>query len=94
MYRISEKAHLRSDFRKKKYFFEWGSNPQKYYFGAIFRAGQSLDLFCCSFISANLALKWLHSFMNFFPKQISKSGLKLLFLTEIWSPLLKSGYLP
>ena len=32
---ISEKAHLRSDFRKKEYLLEWGSNPQKYY---IFRA--------------------------------------------------------
>ena len=32
--RISEKAHLRSDFRKK-YFLGWGSNPRKYY---IFRA--------------------------------------------------------
>ena len=32
--RISEKAHFRSDFRKR-YFLEWGSNPRKYY---IFRA--------------------------------------------------------
>ena len=32
---ISEKAHLRSDFRKKEYLLEWGSNPRKYY---IFRA--------------------------------------------------------
>ena len=32
--RISEKAHLRSDFRKKK-ILEWGSNPRSYY---IFRA--------------------------------------------------------
>ena len=33
--KISENAHLRSDFRKKKHFLEWGSNPRKYY---IFRA--------------------------------------------------------
>ena len=32
---VSEKAHLRSDFRKKEYLLEWGSNPRKYY---IFRA--------------------------------------------------------
>ena len=28
--RISEKAHLRSDFRKKKYFLGWGSNHTHY----------------------------------------------------------------
>ena len=28
---ISEKAHLRSDFRKKEYLLEWGSNPRKDY---------------------------------------------------------------
>ena len=32
---ISEKAHLRSDFRNNMYFLEWDSNPRKYY---IFRA--------------------------------------------------------
>ena len=32
---ISEKAHLRSNFREKEYLLEWGSNPRKYY---IFRA--------------------------------------------------------
>ena len=32
---MPEKAHLRSDFRKKEYLLECGSNPQKYY---IFRA--------------------------------------------------------
>ena len=28
---ISEKAHLKSNFREKEYLLEWGSNPQKYY---------------------------------------------------------------
>ena len=32
---MPEKAHLRSDFRKKEYLLEWGSNPRKYH---IFRA--------------------------------------------------------
>ena len=53
--RISEKAHLRSDFRKKKYFLGWGSNPQKYY---IFRA----EIFRSSFGSSENSKK---SFRNY-----------------------------
>ena len=42
---ISEKAHLRSNFREKEYLLEWGSNPQKYY---IFRA--EIDKFFVRFL--------------------------------------------
>ena len=42
---ISEKAHLRSDFRKKEYLLEWGSNPRKYF---IFRA--EIEKFFVSFL--------------------------------------------
>ena len=45
----TEKAHLRSDFRKKKNFLEWGSNPQKYYFGAIYLQGRNRKIFALVF---------------------------------------------
>ena len=51
--RISEKAHLRSDFRKK-YFLEWGSNPRKYYFGAIYLQGRNRKIFSLVFGSSEI----------------------------------------
>ena len=42
---MSEKAHLRSDFRKKEYLLEWGSNPRKYY---IF--GEEIEKFFVRFL--------------------------------------------
>ena len=42
---VSEKVHLRSDFRKKEHLLEWGSNPRKYY---IFRA--EIEKYCAWFL--------------------------------------------
>ena len=32
---------LKGQIEDEKYFFEWGLNPQKYYFGAIYRVSHN-----------------------------------------------------
>ena len=49
---ISEKAHLRSDFRKKEYLLEWGSNPRKYY---TFRA-EIEKFFVCFLVQMKMSI--------------------------------------
>ena len=39
---VSEKDHLRSDFRNNMYFLEWDSNPRKYYIFSKYRIHQVL----------------------------------------------------
>ena len=46
-------APLKIIFEKKKYFLEWGSNPQKYYFGAIYLQGRIKKNTYCSFFGSN-----------------------------------------
>ena len=40
---------LKGQIEDKKYFLEWGSNQQKYYFGAIYLQGRNRKMFSFGF---------------------------------------------
>ena len=61
---MSEKAQVRSDFRKK-YFLEWGSNPRKYYFGTIYLQGRNRKIFSFVFGANENSKKSFRNLLTF-----------------------------